>query len=384
MKSRRPREFLIVGGGPAGTSAAIALATSGREVILVERTAYAGHRIGETLPPAANPVLDRIGVGRDALHECAIRCPGSASAWGEEKPRRNDSLFDPDGDGLHLDRAAFDRLLAFRSTTAGAEVKTRHFVKSCRRVGRAWLVTISGPNGIREVFASTIIDASGRAPWPGRPSRRKTFDRQVAVVGLYEPDKDASLDRWTWVESARDGWWYSAALPGGRLVAAYFTDADLLDASMGQREGRFTELLSRTHWTRERLRGARALDQLRVVSATSTIAIPIAGDGWVAVGDAASTIDPLSSQGILYAITSGLNAAEALLDHDRVGALARYARAITAQFYNDLAARAYFCQRERRWTDSPFWRRRTGPIAVPRSAILSLPSDQIARRANVD
>ena len=102
------------------------------------------------------------------------------------------------------------------------------------------------------------------------------------------------------------------------------------------------------------------------------------------MGDAASTIDPLSSQGILYAMTTGINAAEALLDADRVGALARFARAITARFRNDLATRAYFCRRERRWPDSPFWRRRTGPAAVPRPAILGLLSDQIARRANVD
>jgi flavin-dependent dehydrogenase len=384
MRSRLPREFLIVGGGPAGTSAAITLGEAGRDVILVERTAYTEPRVGESLPPAANPVLDRLGLDPDALGACGTRCPGSASAWGEEQPHWNDSMFDPDGDGLHLDRAAFDRLLAARALTAGAEVNTGHSVMSCRRVGRAWLVTISGPDGIREVVASTLIDASGRMSWPGRPTRREAFDRQVAVVGLHELGKDARLDRRTWVESARDGWWYSAALPGGLLVAAYFTDSDLLDAPKGRRAGRFSELLSQTRWTRERLGGARPLGHLRVVAATSTIATPIAGDCWVAVGDAASTIDPLSSQGILHAITSGRNAADALSDPDRVGALARYAQVITARFRADLATRAYFCRREHRWPDSPFWQRRTDPAAVPGPAILGLLSDRIAGRDKVD
>jgi flavin-dependent dehydrogenase len=174
----------------------------------------------------------------------------------------------------------------------------------------------------------------------------------------------ASLDRWTWVESAPDGWWYSAVLPRGRLMAAYFTDADLLDAPASRREERFTELLSRTRWTRERVCAARAPVPFQVVSASSTIATPLYGDGWLAVGDAASTIDPLSSQGILYALTSGLNAAAALLAPDRAAALARFAQEITAQLHDDLNIRVRFYQRERRWLDRPYWHRRIGPATL--------------------
>jgi flavin-dependent dehydrogenase len=370
MTSQRAREFLIVGGGPAGASAAIALASAGRDVVILERAAYARPRIGETLPPAANPVLDRLGLDRAALGACGTRCPGSASVWGGEEPYRNDALFDPDGDGLHLDRAAFDRLLADRSAAAGADVKTEHCLRSCRRNGPMWLITISGPDGIHEVGARTLIDASGRAPWPGRLSRRKAFDRQVALVALYEAGEGPSLDRRTWIESTQDGWWYSAALPGARVVAAYFTDADLLFAPKECREGRLTDLLGRARWTRGRLRGGRLLGQPRVVSASSSIANPIVGDGWVAVGDAASTIDPLSSQGILYAMTSGLEAAEALLAPGPAEGLSHYSRAITVRLGDDLATRAAFCRRERRWADSPFWQRRTSPSAVPQPAML--------------
>jgi flavin-dependent dehydrogenase len=357
MRSQWRKEFLIVGGGPAGASAAIALASSGRETFLIERTSYEDFRVGETLPPSANPVLDRLGLDRGALAGCGLRCPGSACAWGSEDPYRLDALFDPDGEGLHLDRAAFDRLLADRAASAGAEVKTAHAVRSGRREGRAWAVTISGPDGIREVGVSTLVDATGRSHWPGRPSRRRAFDRQVAVVGTFETDE--SLDRRTWIESTCDGWWYSAALPGGRLVAAFFTDADLLDAPRGHREGLLSQRAGQTRWTQERLRNARPVDRLRIVSASSTMATSVAGDGWVAVGDAASTIDPLSSQGILYAMTSGLAAAEALLGANPAEALKKYASALAVRFHNDLATRAHFCRRECRWFDRPFWRRRT-------------------------
>jgi flavin-dependent dehydrogenase len=367
MISPQTSEFFVIGGGPAGTSAAIALASAGRQVFLAESTCYTGYRIGETLPPAANPVLDRLGIDRGAVDLCGLRCPGSVSVWGSELPYRNDSLFDPDGNGIHLDRVAFDRLLAARAAAIGVRVMTSCQVRSCCRAGHEWLVTFYGPDGIQEVVASTIIDASGRAPWPGRPSHRQTIDRQVAIVGQYKMEKNAGLDHWTWVESTRDGWWYSAVLPVGRLVAAYFTDTDLLDLPKANRDRRFTELITRTRWIHQRVQGARLIYQPRVVAATSTISRPIAGDGWAAVGDAASTIDPLSSRGILNAITSGLNAAAALLVPDQHTALAQYAQAITSQFRNDLTTRAHMCRRERRWVDSPFWRRRVDAAVEDKS-----------------
>jgi flavin-dependent dehydrogenase len=353
-----PTEFLIIGGGPAGSSTAIQLARRRREVVVVEETHYDRPRFGETLPSAANPVLDRLGLTVEALAMCGVRCPGSASAWGSGELRWNDAVFDPDGEGIHLDRLAFDRLLAGLAATAGADVRTGQTLRSCRRVGRIWAVTMSGPQGERELLASNLIDATGRASWPGRPSQRRAFDRQVALVQLYNLGDEARLDRRTWIEASPDGWWYSATLPGGRLAAAYFTDADLVRAPRRRRITRFADLLKRTRWTSERLHGALAASEPHVVSASTTIAVPMAGDGWITVGDAASTIDPLSSQGILYAITTGLAAAEALISADRNAALKRYVRAIVARFGADIKTRARFCRRERRWPDSVFWRRR--------------------------
>jgi flavin-dependent dehydrogenase len=259
---------------------------------------------------------------------------------------------------MHLDRVAFDRLLASRAVAVGVQLMTNCQVRACRRFGQEWLVTLSDPDGIREVVSSTIIDAAGRTPWQGRPSKRRIIDRQVAIIGQYTLAIGADLDNWSWVESTRDGWWYSAVLPCEKIIIAYFTDADLLDLSKKNRDRHFTELLSETRWIQPRVKGARLIGQPRVVAATSTIAVPICGDGWVAVGDAASTIDPLSSQGILYAITSGIAAAKALSAPDRRASLIQYAHAITTRFQLDLTTRADLCRHELRWPDAPFWRRR--------------------------
>jgi flavin-dependent dehydrogenase len=373
--TNRPRriEFLIVGGGPAGSAAAVALATAGREVLVIERSDYGGTRFGETLPPAANPVLTRLGLTRDMASVEHLRCPGTACVWGDEEPYLNDYVFDPDGYGLHLDRATFDALLARKAASAGVEVLQRSEIRACRRDRSEWDVEVASPLGARHLRAGVLIDAAGRRPWSGRPSRRRAFDRQVALVGTFASGEDTvTADRRTWVEAAPSGWWYSASLPGDRLAVAYFTDADLIHAHKRRRDALWDVLLRQTLRTCDRLQRSRLMGDLRVVAASSTIAEPIAGDGYIAIGDAASTIDPLSSHGILYALTSGLDAAKALVDPNPARAVELYVQGVAARLRDDLSTRLHFCRSERRWPDSPFWLRRSATLVatVPESSSL--------------
>lgn len=364
MKRSQRIEYLVIGGGPAGSAAAIALAAAGREVVVVERTDYTGPRVGETLPPAANPILAQLGLTSDLASASHLHFPGTVCCWGHENPYLNDFLFDPDGDGLHLDRVAFDAAMARKAADAGATVLVGCEVRSCCLGKGGWTVAIPGPRGDRRFLASTVIDAAGRRPWRSRPSRRRVFDRQVALVGTFEVDGGTAADRRTWIEAVSSGWWYSASLPDNRLAVGYFTDADLLDAPKGNRSALWDMLLGETHLTRHRLRLGRPLGDLRVVAASSTLADPIVGEGYVTIGDAASTIDPLSSQGILYALLSGIDAAEALVAPNRSQAVLRYARGIEARFRDDLHTRQQFCRFERRWPDSPFWKRRAHTITA--------------------
>lgn len=105
-------DVIVVGGGPAGSAAARALALEGRTVALVERSNYEHVRVGETLPPATRVLLQQLGVWREfaeAGHapSYAIRC-----AWESPAARDNDSLFNPYGSVWHVDRSRFDAMLA--------------------------------------------------------------------------------------------------------------------------------------------------------------------------------------------------------------------------------------------------------------------------------
>jgi flavin-dependent dehydrogenase len=336
------------------------LAAAGREVVIVERTDYRAPRVGEALPPAANPVLEQLGLTHDAMSKTHQRSPGTVCCWGSDDPYLNDYLFDPDGEGVHLDRAVFDAALARKAADAGATILVESEFQSRGQHRGRWSVDIACPRGDRRFQALTLIDAAGRRHWRGRPSCRRTFDRQIALVRMFEFDEGADIDRRTWIEAVCSGWWYSAAVPKNRLVVAYFTDANLLHVTHGNRPVVWDALLLKSRFMRDRLRFATPQSDLRVVAASNSIAHPIASEGYVAVGDAACTIDPLSSQGILYALTSGLDAAEALIDSSRPQAVLRYRRGVVARFARDLRIRQRFCQLERRWPDSPFWRHRVG------------------------
>jgi flavin-dependent dehydrogenase len=119
-------------------------------------------------------------------------------------------------------------------------------------------------------------------------------------------------------------------------------------------------LLEQTRHTRARVRRATPLDAPSVHAAHTHRLERVTGDAWLAVGDAATTFDPLSSQGILKSLRSGVLASYAVCDYFKGSAsgLEKYAALIAREFLDYMTARADFYGREGRWQNSPFWRRR--------------------------
>jgi flavin-dependent dehydrogenase len=99
----------------------------------------------------------------------------------------------------------------------------------------------------------------------------------------------------------------------------------------------------------------------------------VAGGDWLAVGDAAATMDPLSSQGILRALRGGIFASYAIEERIRgdAGALGRYAAFVASEHEADRAAAALHYSRESRWAEAPFWSRRRGLTRVTARAAAS-------------
>ncbi len=368
-------DVAIVGGGPAGSATALSLAARAPQlaVVLIEATRYTAPRLGETLPPPARRLLEHLGVweafARAGGSEHAVQREvwGTSSSWGAAQPRDDDFVFGRGGAGWHLDRAGFDDLLASAAEARGVRLLRGTRLRAAERSsGGGWRLRLASGDSRSEPAGATlaarlVVDATGSAAAFARRrgARLVAADRLVGFARFFADD--GAGDPRTRVEAVADGWWYTAGLPGGRRVAACLTDADLgrrlglADAAVWSRH------LAATMVMRQALAAARPLGPVTVHAAASRRLDPAAGDGWLAVGDAASTFDPLSSAGILKALRSGIFASYAaadLLTRGDPTALARHRRYVDDEFAGYARVRERHYDGERRWPEGEFWRRR--------------------------
>src|SRR5690349_17192336 len=107
-------DVAIVGGGPAGSATAISLLTHAPSLstILIEASNYNSFRIGETLPPLARAILEHLGVWEAFAAQTHQQTYGTTASWGAESLQSNDYFFYPANIGWHVDRVAFDAMLA--------------------------------------------------------------------------------------------------------------------------------------------------------------------------------------------------------------------------------------------------------------------------------
>lgn len=399
----------VIGGGPAGAVAALELAKAGKSVLVIERDISDVWKIGEGLPPAAKPILQRLGVWERFLADQHLASYGNCSAWGSSELVDHSFVFNPHGCGWHLDRRRFDKMLLGAAIEAGAKLISSFGLTTCRQVGSSWwLHGKKFSRGLPESFtaeaqrtpskrrdsdeplcdssamlcdsavekadrvslfpsdsafveADFVVDASGRGSWFARrqEAKRINHDNLVGLAVLLKTEKETDQDSLTLVEAVAEGWWYAALLPCKKLVAVFLSDADLEATRAARTAEGWKILLDETVYLRKRIErhGYRIETDPKIVSANSSHLDVTVGASWLAAGDAAAAFDPLSSQGIITAMESGILAAEAILN-GTPAALKSYSQRLEQGFTAYLANRNFYYAQERRWPDSTFWLRR--------------------------
>jgi flavin-dependent dehydrogenase len=364
MSSLRNIDVLVIGGGPAGTATALSLARSGATAAVLERSDYGGVRLGETVPPRILEPLAELGLAKDFLHHDHEPSCANVSAWGSPDLAYKDFLFDPRGHGWHLARNRFDLRLAEEAEVAGAKVLRQTRLVRLERADRGWMAEAGSGERSLTLTARLLVDATGRGCGIARRLGCQPLlaDRLVGLAGYLEPEAGTPVGQVLLLEASESGWWYSAPLPDGRHVAVFMTDADLLPRGRARRDF-WDEQLGRSTHTRQRLAAYRRPERLVLRPSHSFSLDRAFGRDFLAVGDAACAFDPLSSQGVLKALRSGLQAARSLLEHldGRREALAEHDAAVRADYHRYLGRRAEHYALETRWPGSPFWRRRMEP-----------------------
>jgi flavin-dependent dehydrogenase len=368
MASYESFDVIIIGGGPAGTAAAITLAGRGFRTVIIERSAYSTTRVGETMPPLIRSLLIDLGVWQRFLEDRHVESLAILSAWGSTEPRENDHIYNPYGSGWHVDRTRFDRMLVTAAANAGAILLTQARITNLSQDHKyGWDIAVLQHNHPRYLHAPFLIDATGQtaAVPTGLPRSFHVVDRLIGVVCFFA----RVVEPYTLIEAEACGWWYSAPLPDGHLVVAHMTDADLFAAAGCSPSDYWQHRLDKARLTYTRTGAQTALTEPKVVSAASLIRRPMFSSDWLAAGDASVAFDPLSGQGIYNALKGGILAAEAAIARfdGNSESFIEYSEWINTQFSNYLQTRSVFYSREQRWPKSHFWRRRHSSDRIRKS-----------------
>jgi flavin-dependent dehydrogenase len=368
----RAYSVVVLGAGPCGSAAAAELARRGLPTLLVGRSGDGRPNIGECLPPGVRPTLEKAGVWDDFLRADHTPSVGIRSMWGSRESADRDFLQSPYGAGWHINRACFDAMMRTSALRSGAAWLDCLAFRDVEQIPEGWRISLSVDSGDYSIDTPFVIDATGRACVFARRAgaKRIALDRMTGAAGYFSfrdtPSSMAavSMEPVLLVEAVENGWWYTAPLPEGKLIAVFLADADFIQREKLTQPDPWMAQLAATFEQSRRIQMHNLTDgEIRIVPADSSFLDRVAGDGWLAAGDACASFDPLSSQGITTAIASGLDAAQsaaAWLNGDE-RAPKSYADRVRRGYAEYLAHRSVYYRIEQRWIDAKFWKTRHAP-----------------------
>jgi flavin-dependent dehydrogenase len=360
-------DVLIVGAGVAGCATAIALKNlnPNLQIAIIEREALGlkKQHVGETLPPHASQQLQQLGIWDTFLSHNFIQSYGTSSAWGSAELHTNEFLYSPFGYGWNLDRKIFDQFMVNEAKKRGAFFFWNTSCTEAIKFNEYWTLNCKNNQGNQIISTKFAVDASGKkAAFSSLQGVSKIVqDQLVGIYRYYEAkNKNNGIGNGTCVETDPFGWWYSATLPNNRMVVSYMTDTDIANELQLRKKDPLDNLLSKTFYTSKRLSEALVQTEPKVVAAHSQRLSSVFGDAWLAVGDAASCYDPISSLGIYKSLLMSRFAAFAILDNlkgDTLG-LKKYQHIISQDFEGYLSKKQEYYSQENRFKNESFWKRR--------------------------
>ena len=320
-------DVIIIGGGPAGATAAALIASEGRRVLVLEKARFPRAKLcGEFISPECMSIFEKLGV-RAAIEKAGAR------------PIRRMDLISPDGraisipsrwfaggleGALGLTRARLDAILLDRAAELGAEIQEGMHVTPLLESGgsNCYVEAKDHEANTHRYSARLIINASGRGQLFGREAvsprisrrRRRLFAGKVHMRGVTGLDSTGELYFFG------DGYGGLTEVEpdegGRRFNLCFLTTETKFKEARGDRDSLLETTVMRNPVARERLRNAVPCDEW-IGAGPLVFGSQKSPRGVLAIGDAGAFIDPFTGSGILLALRSGELAATAVLRGSR-------------------------------------------------------------------
>lgn len=320
-------DVIVIGGGPAGATAATLVAEQGHAVMLFEREQFPRYHVGESLIPETFWVLERLGIlptMRDSrfVEKHSVQFvseQGKLSApfyFADYKSHESSRTW-------QVTRREFDQLLLDNARAKGVDVHEGvRVLEVLFEDGRATGVRVVDDAGVeRTVRARVVVDAAGQSTviQDRLGLRQWDPDLKKAAIWTYwkgaqrEAGRDAGATLVLQLEGKK-GWFWYIPLAEDVTSIGVVADHEYLFQGRASKDPAavYAAEVARCPGLVPRLVGAERTEPFRVAKEYSYRSRQVAGDGWVLVGDALGFLDPLYSSGILLALKSGALAADAI------------------------------------------------------------------------
>ena len=307
-------DVAIVGAGPAGSSTAVSLARKGYSVVLFDRCLFPRHKLcGEFLNPINWPILQRLSIANDVLsgeHEKVFTFRLTSVSGAETA-----AAFPAHGKqhcfGLGISRFRLDNLLLRRAEKAGAVVRAGVRVCALRRCSGAWTLAIEDQGRSGELSAALLVGADGRNSWVahrlGLAGSAEAQDLFAAVQIQLQGAGAGAVQ----IHLFPGGYAGIVGIGAGLANLCFAIDKRRLRGSEGI-ELLLESYLCRNPHLQEALKAGQIIGPAHSAYPVYFSPRRCHGERFLLVGDAARVTEPVTGEGIYFALQSGLLAADAI------------------------------------------------------------------------
>jgi flavin-dependent dehydrogenase len=323
VKNDNRYDAVVIGGGPAGSTAAAVLAMKGRRVVLLEKEKFPRYHIGESLLPYGYFTLERLGV-LDRMKASAFTRKFSVQFVGTHGRASLPFYFfqhlkHEAASTWQVLRSEFDQMLLDNAREKGAEVREETTVRDLIRENGAvaGVKAVAKTGETVEIHAPITIDASGRDAFAVTRNEWKVRDpylNKIAVWTYYkgalrDPGVDEGATTVAYVPEK--GWFWYIPLHEDVVSVGVVAEKDYLYNGTRELPEIFHREVEKNAWIKEHLAAGQQFGPYRVTGEYSYRSRHCAADGLILAGDAFAFLDPVFSSGVFIALRSGEMAADA-------------------------------------------------------------------------
>lgn len=322
-----PSQFdvIIIGAGPAGTTAAALLAEKGRNVLVIEKEKFPRYHIGESLMPFCWFTLNRLGVLGEMERIGYTKKSSVQFVTADGRQSQPFYFFQhydhPSATTWQVERAEFDVMLLKNARAKGAEVREQTRVTRTIKddSGRTVGVEAVGLDGVAyEVFAPMTIDCSGREQVATAKEGWRLRDPMLNKLSIWTyfrgAKRDPGLDEGntTVAYLPERGWFWYIPLKNDIVSVGIVAEKDYLFSESKDPAEIMCREIGRNVWIKDHLSIGEQFGEYWVTSEFSYRSRYCAADGLLLAGDAFAFLDPVFSSGVYLALKSGEMAADAV------------------------------------------------------------------------